>query len=77
MEVLTFSDLQARLEEVLERVVKGRASVLVTRKEGEAVVLVSLAEFEAGDATRHLMASRANAERLAEAIAQLRSGEAG
>lgn len=76
MDVLTVSDLQAQFDDVLERVVKDRAPVLVTRGDREAVVLVSLAEYEAGEATRHLMASPANAMRLTEAIAELRAGEA-
>lgn len=76
MDVLTVSDLQAQFDDVLERVVKDRAPVLVTRGDREAVVLVSLAEYEAGEATRHLMTSPPNAMRLKAAIAQLRAGQA-
>lgn len=71
MDVLTFSDLQARFGEVLDHVVKTGVPVLVTRESGEAVVLVSMAEAKLGDPTDHLLASRANAQRLAAAVAQL------
>lgn len=39
-DVLTVLDLQAQFDDVLERVVKDRAPVLVTRGDREAVVLV-------------------------------------
>jgi antitoxin YefM len=77
MEILTVAELQAQLEEVLERVVTDRAAVLVTRGDGDAVVLVSLADYEAGQATPHLVASPANAQRHKAAIAELTAGEAG
>lgn len=74
MDVLTYSDTRAHLKEVMDRVVEDRTPVVVTRKRGEAVVMVSLADWNAMEETLHLMSSTANAGRLAEAIRQLEAG---
>lgn len=74
MDVLTYSDTRANLKEVMDRVVDDRAPVIVTRARGEAVVMVSLADWNAMEETLHLLSSPANAQRLAEAIAQLNAG---
>ena len=71
MDVLSYSDTRARLKEVMDRVVADRAPVVVTRKRGEAVVMVSLADWNAMEETLHLLSNPANAERLREAVAQL------
>ena len=71
MDVLSYSDTRARLKEVMDRVVEDRAPVVVTRKRGESVVMVSLADWNAMEETLHLVSSPANAQRLAAAIAQL------
>ena len=74
MDVLTYSDTRARLKEVMDRVVEDRTPVVVTRKRGEAVVMVSLADWSAMEETLHLVFSPANAARLAAAIDQLEAG---
>jgi antitoxin YefM len=71
MDVLSYSDTRARLKEVMDRVVADRAPVVVARKRGEAVVMVSLADWNAMEETLHLISSPANAQRLAAAIDQL------
>ena len=74
MEVLTYSDTRARLKEVMDRVVEDRTPVVITRKRGEAVVMVSLADWSAMEETLHLVSSPVNAERLVAAIGQLEAG---
>jgi antitoxin YefM len=74
MDVLTYSDTRAKLKDVMDRVVDDHAPVVVTRKRGEAVVMISLADWNAMEETAHLLSSPRNAERLAEAIAQLDAG---
>jgi antitoxin YefM len=71
MDVLNYSDTRAKLKEVMDRVVQDRTPVVVTRKRGEAVVMVSLADWTAMEETLHLLSSPANADRLAGAIRQL------
>ena len=74
MDVLTYSDTRANLKEVMDRVVDDRAPVIVTRKRGEAVVMVSLADWNAMEETLHLMSSPANAQRLRDSIRELDAG---
>ena len=74
MDVLTYSDTRANLKDVMDRVVGDREPVVVTRKRGEAVVMVSLADWNAMEETMHLLSTRANAERLREAARQLDAG---
>jgi antitoxin YefM len=74
MDVLSYSETRARLKEVMDRVVEDRSPVVITRQKAEAVVMVSLADWNAMEETLHLLSSPANAERLREAIRQLDEG---
>ena len=74
MDVLSYSETRAKLKEVMDSVVEDHSPVLVTRKRGEAVVMVSLADWRAMEETLHLVKSAENARRLNEAIAELDAG---
>jgi antitoxin YefM len=73
--VLTYTDTRANLKSVMDRVVDDRAPVTITRQNGEAVVMVSLADWHAMEETAYLLSSPTNAERLREAVRQLDAGE--
>ena len=75
MDVLNYSDTRARLKEVMDKVVDDRAPVAVTRKRGEAVVIVSLADWTSMEETTRLLSSPANAARLMEAVQGLDAGD--
>jgi antitoxin YefM len=75
MDVLTFTDTRAKLKEVMDRVVQDHAPVVVTRQKAEAVVMVSLSDWNSMEETVRLLSSPANAARLAVAIAQLDAGQ--
>lgn len=74
MDVLSFTDTRARLKAVMDRVVADRSPVVVTRQQAEAVVMVSLSDWNAMEETLHLLSSPANAARLAQSIAELDAG---
>ena len=74
MDVLTYTDTRARLKEVMDRVVDDHQPVVVTRQKAEAVVMVSLADWNAMEETVRLLSSPKNAERLREAIHELDAG---
>ena len=61
--------------EAMDKVCADHAPLLVTRQGGEAVVMLSLAEYESLEETLHLLADPANAERLMKSIAQAEAGE--
>lgn len=75
MDVLSYTDTRAHLKEVMDRVVADRAPVVISRQKGEAVVMVSLADWNAIEETMHLLSSEANAGRLKSAIGQLDAGK--
>ena len=74
MDVLTYSDTRANLKEVMDRVVRDRTPVVVTRQKAEAVVMVSLSDWNAMEETLHLLSTPANAERLRASIRELEAG---
>jgi len=76
MDALTFADARANLMDVMDRVVNDHAPVLVTRQKAEAVVMVSLTDWNAMQETMHLVSSRANAARLIESLTEMNAGAA-
>ncbi|HEX6867040.1 MAG TPA: type II toxin-antitoxin system prevent-host-death family antitoxin [Caulobacteraceae bacterium] len=74
MNVLTYTDTRARLKEVMDRVVNDHDPVVITRRSGEAVVMVSLSDWHAMEATAYLLASPANAEHLTASIREAEEG---
>jgi antitoxin YefM len=73
--VMTFRDVRASLKDVMDRVIHDRVEVVVARRKGEAVVIMSLDEYNAIQETLYLQKSPENARRLRVAIAQLDAGE--
>jgi len=55
MDVMTYSDALAQLKGVMDRAIHDKQEVVVTRKKGEAVVVVSL---DTWNAVNHLAISR-------------------
>ena len=74
MDVLSYSETRANLKAVMERAVADRTPIVVTRQTAEAVVMVSLADWNAMEETLHLLSSPANAARLAQAVGELDGG---
>jgi antitoxin YefM len=74
MNVLTYSDTRAKLKEVMDRVVEDHRPVVITRQKAEAVVMVSLADWNAMEETVYLLSNPTNAARLREAVRELDAG---
>lgn len=75
MDVLTYSDLRANLKAVMDRVVGDRTHVVVTRQRAEAVVMVSLGDWNAMQETMHLLSTPNNAAHLRASIRELEEGK--
>ena len=75
MDVLTYSDTRANLADVMDKVVRDKTPVVVTRQKHEAVVIVSLADWNAMEETLHLLSSPGNAQRLRDAVSALEAGQ--
>jgi antitoxin YefM len=75
MEVLSYSEARKNLKSVMDKVVADHSEAIITRRNGEAVVMVSLSEWNSILETEHLLRSPENAQRLRESIAQAERGE--
>ena len=75
MEVMSYSDARKNLKSVMDKVVADHSEAIITRRNGEAVVMVSLSEWNSIRETEHLLRSPKNARRLRESIAQLDGDE--
>lgn len=76
MEVVTYSDARKNFKAVMDRVVDDCDQTIITRQNGEPVVMVSLSEWNSIMETAHLLSSPKNAQRLRDSIAELDSGKA-
>ncbi|MEJ6578904.1 MAG: type II toxin-antitoxin system prevent-host-death family antitoxin [Akkermansiaceae bacterium] len=75
MKSLTYSAARETLAATMQQVCDDSEPVIITRKRDQAVVMMSLADFESLQETTYLMRSPANAKRLRKAIDQLESGK--
>lgn len=75
MTVFTYTDARANFKDVMDRAIDDHQQVIVTRRNGEAVVIVSLEDWSSINETLHLLSTPANAERLRRSIAELDAGK--
>jgi len=76
MKAITYTQARQNLASTMDRVCEDCAPVTITRSgKQQAVVMLSLEEYDQLEETAHLMRSPANAKRLAEAIDELSRGK--
>ena len=75
MNILTFSEARAGLKAVMDDVCTDHSPTVITRQNGEAVVMLSLADYNSIEETLYLLGSPKNASRLMESLAQLKAGK--
>lgn len=74
MKVTTYTNLRQNLASLLDGVQEDHEPLLITRGNGRHAVVLSLDDFNAFQETAYLTSTPANARRLKESIAALRSG---
>ena len=72
MDVMTYTDFRSQLAGTLDRIADSHRPVLITRQNGKHAVVMSLEDFNAYEETAYLLSSSKNAERLNQAIEQIR-----
>ena len=75
MDHVSYTELRQNLKRHLDKVCDDRAPLVVTRRNAEPVIVLSLIEYEALEETLHLLSNPANAERLLKSIAQAETGQ--
>ncbi|MBV1915009.1 MAG: type II toxin-antitoxin system prevent-host-death family antitoxin [Pseudomonadales bacterium] len=76
MRVVNFSEARNKLKQVLDQVVNDADCTIISRRDADDAVVMSLDHFNSLMETVHLLKSPANAAHLAKSIAQYRSGKA-
>ncbi|MGB0290427.1 MAG: type II toxin-antitoxin system Phd/YefM family antitoxin [Opitutales bacterium] len=76
MKAITYTAAREKLAATMDRVCEDRDPVIITRKREQAVVMISLEDYEALQETAYLMRSPANAKRLMESIEAAEKGDA-
>jgi antitoxin YefM len=75
MKVINFSDARNHLKSVLDRVVNDSDFTIISRRDADDAVVMSLDQFNGLMETVHLLKSPANAAHLDKSIKQYRAGK--
>ncbi len=75
MRVVKFSDARNRLKSVLDRVADDRDYTIISRRDADDAVVMSLDQFNSLMETVHLLKSPANVSHLEKSIKQYQSGK--
>jgi antitoxin YefM len=75
MKAITYTAARENLATTMNQVCDDHDPVIITRNREQAVVMLSLADYESLQETAYLMRSPANARRLLESIQELTKGE--
>jgi antitoxin YefM len=75
MDVISYSEARKNLKSVMDKVVADHSEAIITRRNGDAVVMVSLSEWNSIRETEYLLSTPGNAKRLRRGIEQLNAGK--
>ena len=75
MRVVNFSEARNKLKSVLDQVVEDADYTVISRRDAEDAVVMSLNQFNGLMETVHLLKNPANAAHLAKSISQYHSGQ--
>lgn len=76
MRVVNYSDLRKNLKDYMNAVCRDRQGLVVTRRNDEHVVMISMEEYRSLAETEYLLAEEANARHLRKSLQAARAGKA-
>jgi antitoxin YefM len=74
MKTLTYTSAREHLAQTMQQVCDDHVPVVITRRRDQAVVMMSLDDYQSLEETVYLLRSPRNARRLREAVDQLGAG---
>jgi antitoxin YefM len=75
MNAMTYTTARANLASTMNRVCNDHEALIITRNSEQAVVMLSLEDYNALEETAYLLRTPANAKRILSAVTQLNAGK--
>ena len=75
MDAITYSSARANLARTMDRVCDDHEALIITRNGEQAVVMLSLEDYQSLEETAYLLRNPSNAKRLLSATTQLSGGK--
>lgn len=75
MNAVNYTELRQNLKSHMDRVYQDHEPLIVTRKDNQNVVLISLEDYNSLTETQYLLSSQTNANRLLRSLSDARSGK--
>lgn len=75
MDAITYTAARQQLAQTMNEVCENHTPVIITRQRAEAVVMMSLSDFNSIQETAYLLSNPANAERLRTSVADAEAGK--
>jgi antitoxin YefM len=75
LDAITYSVARANLAATMDRVCEDHEPIIISRSGQQAVVMLSLDDYNAMEETAYLLRSPRNVRRLVDAIAELEAGK--
>ena len=75
MKIVTFTEARNKFKKILDRVIEDADYIVITRRDADDAVVMSLDYFNSLLETVHLLKSPANAAHLERSIAQYKQGQ--
>jgi antitoxin YefM len=75
MNAINYSELRKNLKAIMDTIISNHEPVIITRRNGDNVVMVSYEDYAAIEETAYLLKSPENAKRLRESIKSFGEGK--
>jgi antitoxin YefM len=75
MKAISYTAVRENLASTMDRVCSDHDPVVITRNRNQAVVMISLEDYQSLEETAYLLRSPANARRLTESVIELKKGK--
>ena len=75
MQAITYSEARHALKNVMDEACSNHEPILITRRKGENVVLLSFEDYESILESEYLLSNPVNAARLTQSIEEAKSGK--